>query len=279
MELAPRYDGEPILRIECGVGEVLEPVVRQRRRSVEALRSLSEADWSTPSRCDSWTVKDVVGHLSSTNGFWAMSLLGGLANEPTRVLASFDPKETPAQIAAAVADVSVVDTFAGFEESTEGLCSIIETLTVDQLDVVAEAPPGHLAIDAVLHHALWDSWIHERDVLLPLGHDVVVEADEVACSLRYALALSPSFAWAQNPDATGAVVAVASDPDVTYVARIDGGVTVDDSAPPADALTIRGTAVELTEHLSVRAPYDGVIPDDQAWMLRGLADVFEEPSR
>ncbi len=277
MELEPRYDGEPILRIACGVGEILEPVVRQRRRSVEALRSLREAEWSTPSRCDGWTAKDVVAHLTSTNGFWTLSLLGGLADEPTRVLASFDPKATPAQLAASVADVSVADTFAGFEQSTEALCSVIETVSVDQLGVMAEAPPGHVAIDAVLHHALWDSWIHERDIFVPMGHEVVVEADEVACSLRYALGLSPSFAAAQDPDAVGVVAAVASDPAVSYVARIGGTVTVDESAPPADALTIRGPAVELTEYLSVRRPYDGEIPDDQAWMLRGLADVFEEP--
>lgn len=277
MELNPRYDDEPGLRIACGVGEILEPVVRQRRRSVEALRSLTEDEWSTPSRCDGWTVKDVAGHLSSTDGFWEYSLTGGLAGEPTRTLESFDPKATPAQLAEAVAHLSVAETFAEYERSTEALCSLVEAVSVDQLATLAEAPPGHVAIDAVLHHALWDSWIHERDILFPMGHDVAVEPDEVACSLRYALALSPSFALWKEPDAVGAVAAVASDPSVTYVARIDGVVTVDDGVPPADGLTIRGTAVDLVEFLSVRAPYSGVIPDDQAWMLRGLADVFEAP--
>ncbi len=278
MELSPRYDGDPILRIECGVGEILEPVVRQRRRSVETLRELDEADWATPSRCDGWTAKDVVAHLSSTNGFWAASLASGLAGNPTRFLDSFDPKATPAELAAAVADVSVADSFAAYEESTEALCALIETITVDQLDVIAEAPPGHLAIDAVLHHALWDSWIHERDIFLPMGRDVPVETDEVTCALRYAIGLSPSFAVWKDPAAEGAVVAEATEPDVAYVTTIrDGSVTVDDSTPPDGALVLRGSAVDLTDHLSVRAPYAGEIPDDQAWMLRGLADVFEEP--
>ena len=34
-------------------------------RLIERLRKLSEDDWATKSRCDDWTVKDVMAHLSS----------------------------------------------------------------------------------------------------------------------------------------------------------------------------------------------------------------------
>ena len=44
----------------------------------------------------------------------------------------------------------------------------------------------------VLHHALWDAWIHERDVLLPLGVSPTEEPDEVAALLDWrVLALQP----------------------------------------------------------------------------------------
>lgn len=277
MELQPRYvdAGDPVIQLVEVDDDVREAAVRQRRRGVEALRSLSDEQWRSPSRCDGWSVKDVAGHLTSTNGFWVASIRGGLAGEPTRYLANFDPKATPAAIAAAVAAEPAEKTFADLEASTEEVCRTIEALSDDDLSVLAEAPPGHVSIEAVVHHALWDSWIHERDMLLPLGDDVPVVAEEVRSTLRYALALSPAFVAWQHPGTTGATGVVATDPDLEMTARIsDDCVIVTSEAPPADALTLRGTAVELAEFLSVRAPYGGEIPDDQAWMLTGLATAF-----
>ena len=46
----------------------------------------------------------------------------------------------------------------------------------------------------VAHHALWDCWVHERDIVLPLGLPTAIEPDEVRACLRYAAALSPAFA-------------------------------------------------------------------------------------
>lgn len=46
---------------------------------------------------------------------------------------------------------------------------LLGSLEAVDWEALAEAPPGHITVSAVTHHALWDSWIHERDVLLPLG--------------------------------------------------------------------------------------------------------------
>ena len=42
-------------------------------------------------------------------------------------------------------------------------------------------------------HMLWDSWLHERDALIPIGTTVLIEADEVTPVLLYSLALAGTF--------------------------------------------------------------------------------------
>ncbi len=95
----------------------------------------------------------------------------------------------------------VLDRFAS---STTTLIRLLASLSGDERTFPAEAPPGHLAISAVVHHALWDSWVHERDILLPLGATPAVELDEIAASLRYAAALGPAFASNEGLTNTGA---------------------------------------------------------------------------
>jgi uncharacterized protein (TIGR03083 family) len=49
------------------------PLLRQRRRLAALLGSLDDQQWATTSRCEQWSVQDVVAHLVSTNQFWAFS--------------------------------------------------------------------------------------------------------------------------------------------------------------------------------------------------------------
>ena len=82
------------------------------------------------------------------------------------------------------------------------------TAGMDEADwsIIGEAPPGHVPLRAVALHALWDSWIHERDILLPLGIGAVEEADEIASCLGYVAALSPAFAISQGSTRLGSIV-------------------------------------------------------------------------
>ena len=84
--------------------------------------------------------------------------------------------------------------------STEALCRQFETLDDGGWSTLAEAPHGHVTISAMALHALWDSWVHERDILLPLGLAPEHHDDEVAASLRYAAALGPAFALSRGAD-------------------------------------------------------------------------------
>jgi uncharacterized protein (TIGR03083 family) len=276
VQIRPRYDGEPLVEVRTPSGAAVAACARQRRRLAERLTGLDDAQWSAPSRCDGWTVKDVVSHLTSTNGFWAFSIAGGLAGSPTRLLEGFDPKATPAALAEADADTAVDEVRERFTASTEALCTAVEDLTPDQLALVGEAPPGHIALHGVVLHALWDSWVHERDIFLPLGLPVDEEPDEVAESLRYALALAPALALTATPDRRGRLGIDAADLPLACWIDAGPGVVVHEGPAPDGVPVLCGGGVELLEALSVRRPLHHDLPDDHRWLVEGLAVVFEE---
>lgn len=276
MKISPRYDTEPIVHLDVEPGAVGVPFLRQRRRFVSALAELSPEQWATPSRCDGWRVQDVAAHLAGADQFWHLSIVSGLAGEPTRVLAAFDPKATPAAMVDAVRGASPAETLASLREASEVLCATVEALDAAGWRALAESPAGHVTIDALVHHALWDCWIHERDVLLPLGLSQPEETDEIVAGLRYAVAIGPALALQSRTGRTGSLVLDVTRPDARVVVTVGEEVRVGRGGDAPDgALVLTGDAVDLVEALSVRAPWRQPIPEDRAWLLEGLSEVFE----
>jgi uncharacterized protein (TIGR03083 family) len=275
MQLTPRYGPDPLIELDGDAGAILEPTVRQRRRLADALGSFGADEWDHPSRCDGWTNRDVVVHLDSTNTFWSFSIAQGLRGEPTQFLATFDPVATPAQLVAAAADVPAAEVLERFRASTEDLATALAALDAAGWTTLAEAPPGHLSISALAHHALWDSWIHERDILLPMGRTPDVEADEVDAALRYVAALAPAFSVAGGGTRRGVLGLAATDPDVALAVEVDDRVRVRSGPARSPDVELRGGAVDLLEALSLRAPLDAPVPDEARWLVGGLAVAFD----
>ncbi len=279
MLLSPRYGESPILRIDVPMEDPAVPMLRQRRRLAALLATFDGAQWAADSRCAGWSAQDVAAHLVSTNQFWALSMRSALAGEPTRFLATFDPVASPAELVASRRSQSPADVLAQLAESTEALADVTDSLDEAQWSMLGEAPPGHVALRAVALHALWDSWIHERDIVLPQGLTPVEEPDEVVGCLSYVAALSPAFAASTNATRRGAIAISADDPDVRLLVSVSDVVTVSTndpaSAAPTDALHLSGPAVEIVEALSLRVPLACPVADDQRWLLNGLAQVFD----
>lgn len=279
MQLNPRYGDDPIITLEGPGSAVLEPAVRQRRRLADTLVGFTEEQWLHPSRCEGWATRDVIAHLDTTNSFWTFSITSGLSGEPTRFLTDFDPVASPPALIAASAELSTDELLARFTSSTDALADLLGTIDEEGWQTLAEAPPGHLSIAALVHHALWDAWIHERDVLVPLGLDQERHDDEVAACLRYAASLSPAFALSLGQERSGRLAVQVSDPELSFVVEVDGraavrDTTLDAMGEPAE-LVLTGDAVELLEGLSLRAPLDQAVPEETAWLLSGLAVAFD----
>ena len=274
MQLHPRYGSDPVITFDGSPAAIAEPSIRQRRRLAETLASFGPDEWAHPSRCDGWSCRDVIVHLETTNGFWAYSITSGRKGAPTQLLATFDPVASPAEMVAA-SELSGGEVLDRFVASTDALVDVLASLEEEDWTAVAEAPPGHLSVSAVTHHALWDSWIHERDVLLPQGLVPAEEPDEIAAALRYAAALGPAFAVGRETGASGVLSIVATDPDLSLLVEIGERADVRWGTGPAD-LTISGDAVELVEAFSRRGALAQPVPAEMAWMLDGVAEAFDQ---
>lgn len=276
IQLTPRYGADPIIVLDGDPGEIAAPAISQRRRFAEVLAGLSEEQWAHPSRCEGWSSRDVIIHLDSANTFWAFSIAQGLAGAPTEFLATFDPVASPAEMVAAASDLTSAEVLARFTASTEALCAQWESLDAEGWSTIAEAPPGHVTISALSHHALWDSWVHERDILLPLAVEPERHGDEITAGLRYAAALGPAFALSMGSEQRGSMAITSSDPDLGITVDVDHAVTVRAAGAAVETgLRLTGSAVDLLESLSTRRPLDQPVPDESAWMLNGLLEVFD----
>lgn len=275
MRLDPAYGPRPALVVDLPATSGPHPVIGQRRRLQAHLAGLSEDGWRHASRCDGWSAQDVLTHLTSTNQFWDLSVQQGLAGAPTRFLATFDPVASPAELVAERGQVPPAETLEAFAESNEALLATVEALGDADLAVTAEAPPGHLPIRHVLDHALWDAWVHERDILLPQGHAPVEDPDEVATCLRYAAALGRAVSLAAGVG-PGSAEVVASAPPARMVVDVDDDqVRVHDGPIPDGAHRLEGPAVDLVEMLS-RRDVGRPRPAAADWLSAGLAQVFDE---
>ena len=261
MEITPRYGNEAILVLDGPDDAVHDPAVRQSCRLLELVKTFDGEQCARPSRCQGWSNRDVISHLGTTNQFWTMSIDAGLRGEPSRFLASFDPVTTPAHLVDDTRTWADDEVLERFETATTAFIDVLDALDPEAWGALAEAPPGHIAIGALVHHALWDSWTHERDICLPLGISSPCEPDEIAASLRYVAALGPAFAATDATNVSGTLVVAATDPEVTFEVDIGERVDVRSISPElvrssdeASTLLLTGSAIDLLEGLSTRAP-------------------------
>jgi len=275
VKLSPRYDGPPILSFDGPAGDQFEPVARQRRRMEGLLADLGDDEWQSATRCEGWTVQDVVSHIVTVNSFWAASVRAGLEGAPTRLLATFDPVAHPPLMVDGMRALPPREVFDQFVASNDEFLGVLVGLDADGWSMLAESPPGHVSVRALAHHALWDAWVHERDIGLPCGLTPPVEPDEVRSCLRYAAALGPALALTGESPFVGELAVAARSPDATFTVEIGESVVVRDEPSPAGVACLCGDAVDLVEGLSVRAPLPIDTPAEWNRVFNGLATVFD----
>lgn len=277
MQLSPRYLDRPLVRLDGEPSAIAHPTMVQRQRLADTVGALDDDDLLAPSRCEGWSGADVLAHLDGTNRFWSMSLAAAIAGTPSRVLDGFDPVATPAAMVDAGRDRSTSEVVGTFIESTNQLVNDIEAIPAEAWGTLGEAPPGHMTLAGVLHHALWDSWIHERDVLVPLGSTPVEAPDEIRAALRYAVALSPAIDVSSPQRRTGQVVVVGRDPDVAFAVSVGDDIVVTACPDPGDhGVVVRGSSAALVEAFSARGPFPSPVDDSWGWLLDGLAGAFDQ---
>ena len=239
------------------------------------LADLSDQAWTAATRCEAWSVQDVVAHMVSVNDFWIASMRAGLAGAPTRMMVGFDPAATPEVFVAPLRELAPAEVLEKFVASNEAFIDIVEALDDRGWTALAESPAGHVPIRLIVHHALWDTWIHERDIAIPLGLSTPEEPDEVTSCLRYAAALGPALAITAGHTIDAVLAVEARDPEVRFVLEVGESVAVRDTDAPSDAPCLRGDAVALVEAASIRAPVPPSTQPEWMTLLGGLATAFD----
>ena len=137
--------------------EVLEGYPVELERFEALLRSLSDADWQTATRCTGWTVADVAAHVIGT--------LALIVDGQTERLAD------PEHVDAIVADRRARNRDDVVEEMTKVRQGVLELLPVFDDASWAEPAPGGVA-DTIGEgvEALWyDTYVHAEDIRVALG--------------------------------------------------------------------------------------------------------------
>ena len=214
---------------------LLDALRAQRARVVELGRGLSAEEWRAPSRCTEWNVHEVVRHLVDVKGRIPSVLRG----EPTGDT-EFDPNTTPKRWLEETAGLTPADTCDELERTTATQVQAIEEFARSGADRCIPGAYGDLHWTMFVLHVFWDSWLHERDVVLPLGRP----HDSSEIENRWAAAYGVSIA---------AVPTLMIEPGV----RVGERIGLQGAGGGAFALDVLG---------EVRVSFDGAIqPDD----LRG----------
>ena len=137
-------------------------------------------------------------------------------------------------------------------------------------------PYGPADWTVLLLHAFWDSWIHERDVLLARGADHPTDGDATAYATAYGVFIAASVA-SMFGDQVREKLTLGGDGGGVF--DVDGrrGVTI-----TVDRVTAAGPrAAEVADALAGRAPIAAALPDLPASSraaLSRMADVFRAPA-
>ena len=280
--LRQRYDDDaPALVVDALLDDLADVWSRHRRRLDDALGALDDDQWAAPTRCDAWSVAEVVNHLHTTDGFWAASLSAGRAGTPSRFIEGFDPSATPDDLVQAMGDEPPAAVLARFRRGLAPLADVVASLDGDDWDRPAESPIGHAPIRLVLGHALWDSWLHERDILEPLGLAGAPDPGDVRGATLYALVvLGVQGGLLGDPDPVGpgltepvdVTLAFSDLPDAPVRVQIDTGVRLS-PGDPAAAIPA-GAALDLVEIATGRRAGDLDLPDVLADQLARARQVL-----
>jgi uncharacterized protein (TIGR03083 family) len=233
---------------------LLEVFGEQRRRFAAVLKGFGPDDWAAPTRCVCWSAHEVVRHLCDGNA------VGAAAGPNDRTLdstAGFDPRTTPRVWLTASAGESPSATLSRFVATTEELLALLRGRLAQNLRFDVRLPYGPTDWTVLVLHGFWDSWLHERDVLLARGIPHPTDADATSYAAAYGLFVA------------AAVASMSGDPvqEKLTLGGDGGGIFDIDTCGGAVTLSVtRGavagpSAAQVTDALAGRAQPAAVLDD------------------
>lgn len=240
-----------------------------RRRFGSTVATLTVDELAAPSRCRGWTVADVLRHL-----VWVDATMGRLWAGDESPVEGFDPRTTPDESVRADRAVPDEEFQRRYLSSTEAMIVELESADAPGFGRPSLSPAGRVPWWMSVMHLGWDSTVHERDVLAPLGRTVDAVPGEAQLCLGYSLVLASLF------DRKGPLnVRIGT----TRLRRDGGPVTVEatDAGPDLEGaddgtVVLTGDPVATVDALCGRGSLTDALSGDAAVIgrLDGLARYF-----
>ena len=261
--------GQLLLRIEgaCALDpqRLLAVFGEQRQRFAAVLRGFGPGDWAAPTRCADWSAHDVVRHLC--DGTMKLAAAGP-GDRTLDLAAGFDPRITPRGWPAVSAVESPGATFSRFLETTDELLAVARDRLARSHRFDVRLPYGPVDWTVLMLHGFWDSWIHERDVLLARGREHPTDDDATVYATSYGLFIA------------AAVASMSGRPvQEKLMLSGDGGGVFDLDSRGAVTLTVTRVttagppAAEAADALAGRSPVAEVLGDLPASSRAALARI------
>lgn len=258
-------------RCDLDPGHFLEVFREQRKRFIGVLQGFSSDDWAAPTRCPEWSAHDVIRHMCNVSD--AITLCAD--DRTLDMTAGFDPRTTPQRWLNASADEEPNDTLNRFTAKTEDLFTIARDRLARGSRFDVHLPFGPADWTILTLHIFWDSWIHERDVMLARGaaHPTSDAATRYATAYGLFIAATVAVMFGETPSHTfnfGGIGGGIFDLDSR------GGVTL-----TVTQVTVTGwPATQVADELAGRPqthPVLSDLPADTRTALTRLADFFNTP--
>lgn len=184
------YGGDVPVVIDADPDDPLRAWTSHRARLRAWVDELDEAGWTSPTRCPAWDARGLVQHLASGAAFLGWTLHQSNKGVQTELLAGMDTHTTVEAATAALDAMSRDELVAALHDADANIARVTEPHAANGWTSLAEAPPGHLPAHLALSHFLWDSWVHEHDLLLPVGQQPVLDPFEATTVAHYLAALA-----------------------------------------------------------------------------------------
>lgn len=265
--------------LDVSPADVATALPRMWSRLVRATGHIAAGDWEKPSRCSEWRAVDVVNHIADLNRMGFEVAQAALEGRRSTILDGFDPRTVPKRLTdAADRDPAVAQT--RLVSSVESLLAGLDRLDLANPDPVVQSPVGRQPMAASLLHVLWDTWLHERDLFLPLGHSVPELDDEVRLCAVYTLRMLGFTHQLFGREAHVALVlsggcegTLRLDVDAGSLRVAAGAVELDGQSPPR---ALRGDAATAVDALCGRGDLHSALdgPDELRAELGSLSGLL-----
>jgi uncharacterized protein (TIGR03083 family) len=252
-----RRRGAPV-RAEVDPPTLLDALERQRARLVASVEGLDAAAWTAPSRCAGWTVGDEVAHLRWATDTGLELIRRVEAGSGERLFDGFDPRATPEAALAPLRGRDPAEHLEVIRSGTATLLAAARDLAGRGVEEEADTPLGWVPWPLAVNHLLWDSWLHERDVLVPLGAARTPDPLEVGLVGSYQLVILGGV-LAMFRARTTVDLRLDGSCGGAHRLRVGDEVVVDHpDGPPGEEGCITGEAVAVIEAMSGRGELGGV---------------------